>query len=402
MLFFGGGALSIFGLVLTRMTEDLGRSRSSLSLVLNVFMVVSALAMPLIGRVIDRRDLRFILAGSVVLVAIGTGLMWSVNALWQIFLLYGVVFAIGNAGSSIPTVGVMVSRWWKKKRGLANSAAIAGMGLGQLAIIAALTFLLSTIGWRTSYAVIGAANLFIVVPVVLMFARSAPKEDVNEATDEPTGEPDQSAREKESPLIVANSFADLFRSRHMWLLMAMFALCGFQDFFVLTHVVAFATDQGVSDLLAGNMLALMGLTALGGVLVSGYLSDRYGPAVPAVLCFVIRTGIFAFILNSQSTPSIMVFALLYGSTFFITAPLGVIFAGQIFGSRYLGTVSGIVSMVHQVSGGLGALAGGLFFDAFNRYDGAVALILGMALLAIVISALLHWSRPGVLRSGASL
>ena len=409
MLFFGGGALPIFGLVLTRMTEDLGRSRSSLSLVLNVFMVVSALAMPLVGRVIDRRDLRFILAGSVVLVAIGTGLMWSVNALWQIFLLYGVVFAIGNAGSSIPTVGVMVSRWWTTKRGLANSAAIAGMGLGQLVIITVLAFLLSTIGWRTSYAIIGAANLFIVVPVVLVFARSAPKQalseptgepdkrPVNEATGEPIGEPD-----KERPLVVANSFADLFRSRHMWLLMGMFALCGFQDFFVLTHVVAFATDQGMSDLLAGNMLALMGLTALGGVLVSGYLSDRYGPAVPSVLCFVIRTGIFVFILNSQSTPSIMVFALLYGSTFFITAPLGVIFAGQIFGSRYLGTVSGIVSMVHQVSGGLGALAGGLFFDAFNRYDGAFALILGMALLAIVISALLHRSRPSVLRSEASL
>jgi sugar phosphate permease len=391
------------------MTEDLGRSRSSLSLVLNVFMIVSALTMPLVGRIIDRRDLRYILAGSVILVAIGTGFMWSVNALWQIFLLYGVVFAIGNAGSSIPTVGVMVSRWWKKKRGLANSAAIAGMGLGQLAIIAVLTFLLSSIGWRTSYAVIGAANLFIVVPVVLMFARSAPKDaisspderPVDDAIGEPTGEPDKSEPDKERPLVVANSFADLFRSRHMWLLMGMFALCGFQDFFVLTHVVAFATDQGVSDLLAGNMLALMGLTALIGVLISGYLSDRYGPAVPAVLCFVIRTGIFAFILSSQGTPSIMVFALLYGSTFFITAPLGVIFAGQIFGSRYLGTVSGIVSMVHQISGGLGALAGGLFFDAFNRYDGAFALILGMALLAIVISALLHKSRPRVLPSQGS-
>jgi predicted MFS family arabinose efflux permease len=49
-------------------------------------------------------------------------------------------------------------------------------------------------------------------------------------------------------------------------------------------------------------------------------------------------------------------------------------------------------MVHQVFGGLGALAGGLFFDAFGRYDGAFALVLGLALLAVVVSALLHRSR----------
>jgi sugar phosphate permease len=399
VLFFGGGALSVFGLVLVPMTDELNWSRSSLSLVLTTFMIVSALAMPFVGRIVDRTDLRLILTTAVVLVGIGAGLMWRVNALWQVFLLYGIVFAIGNAGSSVPTVTVMVSRWWTTRRGMANSAAIAGMGLGQLVIIITITFLLSTIGWRTSYAIIGAANLFIVVPVVLMFARSGPRgasalgpseggsSTVDQGIGEPLGEPN-----KETPLVAVNSVRDLFRSRHMWLLMSMFALCGFQDFFVLTHVVAFATDLGVSDLLAGNMLAFMGLTALIGVMLSGYLSDRYGPAVPSVLCFVIRTGIFVFILNSQATPSIMVFALLYGSTFFITAPLGVIFAGQIFGSRYLGTVSGIVSMVHQVFGGLGALAGGLFFDAFGRYDGAFALVLGLALLAVVVSALLHRSR----------
>lgn len=392
------------------MTEDLDRSRSSLSLTLTTFMIVSALTMPFVGRIIDRKDLRLILAGSVVLVSIGTASMWGVNALWQVFLLYGIVFAVGTAGSSIPTVGVMVSRWWTARRGLANSAAIAGMGLGQLVIITTLTFLLSTIGWRTSYAVIGAANLFIVVPVVLMFARSrpgsgpeglsppgltpdgvAPGTEVSgdgPAPSRPSAVPDQ-------PLVHAVTLADLFRSRHMWLLMGMYALCGFQDFFVLTHVVAFATDQGVGDLLAGNMLAFMGLTALIGVMASGYLSDRYGPAVPAVLCFIIRTGIFAFVLTSQSTPSILVFALLYGSTFFITAPLGVIFAGQIFGQRFLGTVSGIVSMVHQIAGGLGAVAGGLFFDAYGRYDGAFGLVLGMALAAIIFSALLHGSRRRV-------
>ena len=384
------------------MSEDLGWSRSSLSLALTTFMVVSALAMPFVGRIVDRWNLRLILAGSVTLVAIGTGLMWGVTAHWQVFVLYGVVFALGNAGSSIPTVSVMVTRWWSAARGVANSAAIAGMAVGQLVIIAVLASLLSSIGWRTSYAVLGAANLLIVVPLVLLFARSRPP-DTSGDGDEPRGTAVTDPADAEQPVAPVGRLSDLARSRHMWLLIGMFSMCGFQDFFVSTHVVAFAIDHDVGDLLAGNVLALMGLMALAGVMLSGYLSDRFGPAVPSVLCFVVRTAIFAFIMINQTTPSIVAFALLYGSTFLITAPLAVIFAGQIFGRRYLGTVTGIVSMIHQVAGGVGAYVGARFFDHFGSYDGAFAVALGMALAATVLSALLHQRRrpSGGVRAGGT-
>ena len=50
ILFFGGGSRYSLGLVLKPMTEDLGWSRSTLSLAATCFMVTSALALPLAGR----------------------------------------------------------------------------------------------------------------------------------------------------------------------------------------------------------------------------------------------------------------------------------------------------------------------------------------------------------------
>ena len=47
----------------------------------------------------------------------------------------------------------------------------------------------------------------------------------------------------------------ILRSRQFVLLVIIYAICGFQDFFVATHVVAFAQDQGVGTVLAGNLLA---------------------------------------------------------------------------------------------------------------------------------------------------
>ena len=111
------------------------------------------------------------------------------------------------------------------------------------------------------------------------------------------------------------------------MLIGMYIICGFQDFFVATHVVAFAQDRGVGDFFAGNILAFMGLAALMGVLLSGVLADRYGAVRPTILCFVLRIALFAYISIMQDPISIAAAALVYGFTFTITAPLTVVFAG---------------------------------------------------------------------------
>ncbi|HJN87940.1 MAG TPA: MFS transporter [Dehalococcoidia bacterium] len=109
VLFFSGGSRFAFGLVLKPMAEDLEWSRSALSLAVTSFMIVSALALPVVGRLVDRYSLRWVLAVGVIAAAVGIGLMGRVTAPWQVFLLYGIVFAIGNATSSISPVGVMIA-----------------------------------------------------------------------------------------------------------------------------------------------------------------------------------------------------------------------------------------------------------------------------------------------------
>ena len=389
ILFFGGGSMFITGLMLKPMTEDLEWSRSSISLALTMFMMVSALAMPVVGRLADRYDLRWVIGAGVAAAGCGVGLMAGITALWQVFLLYG-LFALGHAGSSVPTVGVMITRWFESRRGIANSAAMAGLAVGQLVIIIVLASFLSSIGWRTSYAALGAANVFIVLPLVLRFVRARPPAGPEKTPVQPVGA--VQARLPHSTES-SSSILPIFASRQLWLLVGIYFICGFQDFFVSTHVVAFATDQGIGELLAGNMLGLMGLMGLAGVLVSGLLSDAYGPTRPTALCFLVRIAIFAYIIFFQNTPSILVFALLYGSTYLITAPLLLVFAGNVFGPARLGAVSGILSMTHQMAGGLGAFIGALIFEYRDSYDGAFVLALVLALLATAATAMVREQRP---------
>ena len=84
VLFFSGGSRFAFGLMLKPMSEDLGWSRSSLSLAVTSFMVVMAIALPIYGRLADRYDMRYILATAGIIAAVGLGLMGVVSTAWQV------------------------------------------------------------------------------------------------------------------------------------------------------------------------------------------------------------------------------------------------------------------------------------------------------------------------------
>ena len=377
------------------MAEDLDWSRSSISLVQTTYLLVSALAMPIVGRFADRYDMRWVLAMSLVFASVGIGLIGYLDARWQVFLLYGVIFALGNTGASLIPVGVMINRWFATGRGMANAVVSSGGAVGQLVIIAILASALGSIGWRTSYATLGVLTAVLCLPLVIFGVRSRPAPDQSRdgAPVASSGRSTGLEPYDDSPPLRAVLGAGQF-----WLCALMFSCCGFLDFFVITHIVAFATDQGMSTVLAGNMLALMGLLALAGVLTSGALADRLGAPRPVILCFILRTSAFASLLLFQSTPMIMFAALLFGFTFMMTAPLTVVFAENIFGSYRVGVVSGIFTTAHHFGGGTGAFMGAAIFDWRGSYDGAFVLAMGVALLAIGTTTLVRERRIDLVRT----
>jgi len=99
--------------------------------------------------------------------------------------------------------------------------------------------------------------------------------------------------------------------------------------------------------------------------------------------------LFAYIPFVQDEVSIILFALLYGATFLVTAPLTVIFAERAVGASRMGSVSGLLSMIHQIAGGVGALFGGSVFDRWGSYNYAFFGMLGLSVLATCATWLLR-------------
>ena len=376
LLLYNGGSRFTMGLMLRPMADDLSWSRATLSLTVTLFMVVSAVVLPVIGRLVDRYRIRTVLLASVLLSSASVALMSAIQTPVQAVVLYGVLFALATAGTSIAPIGVMISRWFPKRLGLANSIAISGMGAGQLVIILLLTAQLESIGWRGAFLVLAGLGLLLVVPLTLL---SIPEPALPRA-----GKPNEPLGRAKSEL----KASDLLRDSKLWYLLVIYALCGFQDFFVATHVVAFARDQGMGAVVSGNLFALMGLVGLAGVLMTGFVSDRFGPMLPTLICFAIRIVLFGLMTVTTSVVAIIGFALIYGFTFWITAPLTIVFVRKYFGTAHLGMLTGIVAMVHHGAGGLGAYAGGIVYDVFGSYQVIFQIMLMVSFAALLTTWLL--------------
>jgi predicted MFS family arabinose efflux permease len=224
------------------------------------------------------------------------------------------------------------------------------------------------LGWRSVFVWLGVAHLAVLAIAVA----AVPGRADAQAT-------------KTAPRPSGMTLREAAGTGHFWFLLGIYAMCGFDDFFVSTHVVAFAQDRGVGAFLAGNLLALMGLTALIGVLLAGACSDRVGPVWPTAATFAARVGVFVLIRLDQSATSVAVFALVFGATFLITAPLTVVFVRDSFGMKNLGALTGLITMVHHICGGLGAYLGARIFDATSRYDDAFTVMLASSVIGLILT-----------------
>jgi len=374
VLFVGGGARFAIGLTFKPMVEDLGWTRGQLGLAVGLYMVVSAVATFVGGRLADRASPRLLLMLGTLIGGAGLGLMAFVSAPWHAMLFYGIVFAVGNGAASMAPVSVMVTRVMPGRAGLANAVAMSGLSVGQLVMMAALTLVLVAIGWRAVFGWLAFAHLAMVAVLWALLPREARSEHAAAAT-------------------AGMDLGAALATRRFWVLAGLYAICGMDDFFVSTHVVAFAQDKGIGAVLAGNLLALMGLAALVGVLLGGVFSDRFGAVATTAITFVLRIAVFGFILLDQSHASIVAFALVFGATFLVTAPMTVLFVRDCFGTRHLGALTGLITMVHQIFAGVGAYGGALVFDRTGAYDAAFAVMLVASAVALGLTFMVRSPRP---------
>lgn len=376
VMFFIQGARTVIGVMFKPMIQELAWSRSAISMAAFINMAVFALSLTLVGKYYDRYGAKRIVVLSSLLVGISYISIALVQSLWSFILLYGILAALGFGGTSIPLFGALISKWFNRHRGLAISIALAGGCLGQYVIVPLTSSLVNTYGWRSSFAILGVT----IACVNLLVAQFLLKEKSTTLDCLPD-------TESKDPLqtVIRSTDLNLFqasRTGSFWLFLVVMFICGGGDYLVLTHLIPMVTDFGIPASTAGKMLGWAGFFSLIGVLLTGPVTDRFGNKPVIIVTFVLRTVIFLVVCRYRTLTSFYLFALAFGFTMLITAPITTTLVGKLYGFTHIGIITGFITTVHHFSGGLWAWLGGVIFDATGSYRAAFLMSAVSACIAL--------------------
>jgi MFS family permease len=148
-----------------------------------------------------------------------------------------------------------------------------------------------------------------------------------------------------------------------------FFVCGLQLVFVTNHVPTYLAICGMDPMLSAQMLAVIGLFNVFGSLLFGWLGDRFPKQILLGLVYLLRSAILAaYFLLPVSPLSTLLFAAFMGTLWLGVVPLVNGLVAEIFGTRFMGMLTGIAFFSHQVGSFLGVWGGGVIYETLGSYD----------------------------------
>lgn len=397
ILFLSSGARFTVGIAFKPLLAEFGWSRSAVSLSVFLNMAVYSLSVIAVGKLYDRFGPKWVIVASTILVSSGYMLIALTQTLWHFLFLYGVVAALGLGGTTVPIFAALMSKWFEKRRGLTISLALSGNCLGQFVLVPLFSTLIADYGWRASHFWIGFMMLVLNLGLTFWVIRGDP-EGMGVV---PYGRKAESAGPAVadggggSPPVRDLGLREAMRTSSFWLFVFFMFVCGSGDFLMTTHMIPMVTDFGIPAATASNMLAWFGLLSLAGILVAGPASDRIGDKIPIALTFALRVFAFLLVVAYQNLASFYVFALVFGFSFLVTAPLTPTLVGRLYGFSHVGVLSGFITTVHHFGGGVAAWGGGVLFDLTGSYQTVLVVSAVLAAMAAGSTLLIRERRERV-------
>jgi len=239
------------------------------------------------------------------------------------------------------------------------------------------SMLITSYGWRTSYIIIGAAVLLLLVSIAQLLrgdpGRTAPLRDYDK---EPGDKPD----------FVGGGFSlsETIRSRQFWMICSVNLSIVFCLMTIMVHIVPHAQDMSVSATRAAGVLATIGGVSMVGRLITGIAIDRIGSKKAMIVCCVLLTAGLLWLQTANKLWMLYLFAVIYGTAhggYFTTiSPI----VAEFFGIQAHGVLFGIIAFCGTVGGALGPILAGYVFDVTARYSQAFWVCALMSVLGLVL------------------
>jgi MFS family permease len=368
-----------FGVFFKSIESEFALTRATTSAVMSAYMALGSLFAIIGGWALDRYGPRIVFLIMGVFTGLSLLLTSQVNSVWQLFLTYSLLLAMGTSSMYTITMST-VSRWFDRKRGLALGIGGSGAGLGMVVMAPFATYLITNLDWRMAYLIIGLLAWALVIPISRLLKRDPYEigvlpDGVKSAAREAAGQPHGTG---------GLSVPQVLKTRSFWVIIFTWVLFASCLFLINTHIVPHAQDKGFTAGEAAVVLSLIGVALMLGRVVLGVLSDRIGRKRTATICALCMAGMMLWLLWADELWMLYLFALVFGFAYGGMGPSMAALVGDTFGLQRIGAILGVLDVGFGTGAAIGPAIGGLVFDTSNSYYPAfiygIAAMLAVALL----------------------
>ena len=390
--FVGGGAyINSFGVFLPVICDQFDWSRAEVSLALSMGIIAFGLPSLLYSLLINKFGARFTTILGNLLAASGMALIFFVQEIWHLYLLYIFIGAVSGFGGYIACTTI-ANNWFVKKRSLVMGMVTASAGIGGLAYPPIVTALIKAIGWRGSWLVLAGIVTVSVIIAGIFLIRNKP-EDMGQV---PDGVAPALDLDIEKPIKNSSGappawrIAQALKQPSTFLILAFVIANALAMGTMSAHQIAYLQDIGFNPMTAATTMSVMAVFSLVGSLGFGTL------ALKISIRYLTSAGLLSelisiiILLTTRNLTMMFVYAAFMGigtGALFTAMPT---FIGAYYPRERYAQVTGLILPFHVVAQALAASAVGAIHDITNQYTLAF-FILGICVFAGLICA--FFARP---------
>ncbi|MCL4535456.1 MAG: MFS transporter [Bacteroidetes bacterium] len=385
-----------FSVFYVAILQEFGWTRADTAAAYSLNRIVNGFTSPLGGILVDRWGPRRLIPLGALILAIGLFLTSQLQALWQYYIYYGVIVALGITCTGMIPNTTILTHWFQRWRGTAVGLSFAGVGAGMFLIVPGAQYLISNFGWRLSYIALAGLVLAVQPTLNAVFQRLRPQEKGLLPDGEATAAGQQPRPRQRRVVVVDRAWAErewtvatALRTHRFWLLFATLVLASIATQTWMVHQVALMVDAGFDALLAASVFGLMGVFASVGKIIWGVVSDMLNREWSYTIgSAATGAGIFVLLWLTMTPESwmLLAFAALFGIGQGTIAPLFSGVSADIFQGRNFGSIWGVSFIGVGLGTALGPWLGGYSFDLTGDYQAAI----WGTLVALVASVIAVW------------
>ena len=350
------GIRQTWGLFYQFFDSDLGSNRTQFGLAIGVQMLFWGITAPLFGMIADKYGSNRAAFTAFLFYIIGSYIVINQPASNSIFLVsMGVIIGTALGGTAVSVPVAAVGKFFSDKNRTISVGIVTGSASIGFFIMPLFTkFSNDAYGWQNTVQYFIYFLIFASICSLFLFKKEYVDTTNNSFTRDQTA---------------WNAIKEAFNHKGYMLLVAGFFVCGFQITLVATHIPGYIQQKGLPEWTAAAILALIGFFNIFGTIGMGFLASKYSKKILlSILYFSRGVILILFLFLPTSTFTALAFGVLFGILWLATIPPTNGIVAQIFGTKYLATLFGIVFFSHQVGSFLGAYLGGYFFDTYGSYD----------------------------------